>query len=263
MQSIPKVFLIGAVMAMGWASPAFADEAKVYVVGSKPMAGNLHMHCEEVPNGLYVVAYKSTGSINNVETDTPAISNFIKGLIAKRGFKIADKLEGSSAALMFGFGGDVDLSAVETQLANPEKADNAVADKTLLDQSKASVYGSMAIQGVATGNQAMGAMGAAHILGSFISSDKAIRMIGVAQPNPVIVKHTFGGDTINKEGRLSNSYLISYRPAENVRDVSPEMKALLENIVNKWLDAFMVAAPVAAPTAQVDKSNVAVSSHPE
>lgn len=231
-------------MAMCLAGAAFAEEkaindTKIYIVGSKKGSAEKVIHSKELPNGLYVVAYQSLGATG--ETDSPAINAFINGLIARRGFKIADHLEGSSMALLFHFIGSIDLSVVETQLSKTADTTDASAIKTITDKTATSTLsGSMAIQGALSGNQAMGAMGAAGVLGSFISTDKQICVTGYVKPNPEYGQGFFGGKVIKGRETLGDMFITYYRKAQNVRDITPEMKSLLEIAVNKWIDAFMV-----------------------
>jgi hypothetical protein len=257
--------ILGVVMSISMfmmACLALADESKqndfkIIIVNAEKSIPPRIIHSNELTTGIYVVTYKSLRSLNNAETDSPAINNIIRGLIAKRGFKLADQLAGSNMAVMFTFIGDIDLSAVEDQATLPVNTADAIVERSIIDATIPSSAINLSLQGAINGNKAAGVAGAVGILGSFVSSDKDIRFNGLIQTNPKIDKGLFGGDVINKSERAINQFRIYYRKARGVRDITPEMEALLVIGVNKWIDTFMVldVDPVAA-------SGVATTSNP-
>ena len=185
------------------------------------------------------------GSVNNIASDDPILNDYVRSIFTKRGFKIADRLEDSSVALMLHISGDIDMNVVSNQIKNPsqDSLNNIVVGFN--DQSATNTANaSLALEGsTKNGNKEMGSMGKANLIGQLISTYKQISLFGSAQVNPSVTKGFFGGPSINKEDRKNNPYIVLYAPINKGDDVTTSMKDLFDFTLNHWIDAVMVVDP--------------------
>lgn len=234
------------------------DDKKIYFTGAEVASSSAEriIHSIELPNGVYI----TTGDING--TSYPNTDKLIKAVFAERGFKLSDRLEGSSIMIEFDFNGKINMGKVEEQASklplltagSGEVNPKASADPALQNSAKLT-YGSVLLGGAISGNAMQRGMGASGLIAAFVPAsvhahDMTVEVAAHIWPKPELSKGFFGNDIVKEtpDSKINHTAIYYYAPKVGYVFIPPEtMMTILVTAVNQWIDRYMVldAGPVA------------------
>lgn len=216
------VGILGAVLSVG----AFAadettgvtiDGKKIAIDLIKPQGDNRIMHSKDLQDGIYVAAVEWA----TVDPGYKNATKIIRERIEAKGFKVVDKVEGSSVGIHFWLLGD--LKMVDADKSAP-------ADGKGVGLAVASFIGG----GVAS-------------LGGVFSSNSQSSLCGFSMLKPADARLKKSTST-DKEPQFSDNIIFKYKLEKDNKATSD---IVLTMMVDEWINHYLVldaapAEPVAA-----------------
>jgi hypothetical protein len=260
-----KMNILVSLMAMLLSMAAYAKDEPVTIDGKHILVtdvsemgwGNSALHTNDLKNGVYVQVTSSS----NVDSHLPNAEKVIASELESHGIKIADKLEGSSVAILWS-------SSIALDMA---KADQAAAYSALPNAGQVAAGGGQMIGAVMnSARSTAGGVGGlvGFLAGELFNTDSKMLLQTGVYKDPIYAKvGLFGirGIKSTSDDSIHQPSLKIFYKLEKGKEASDDV--VLKMAIDEWIKHYVVfdtpvpnqdvAAPVSA--AEVSPASAVVS----